>query len=124
MEGKFYRTQGKSKCEVGLVPKVLSLLSRKSGTSTPRKGTRKNRKKVSFESNLSPIVEKGEAPVNTSMSTDLVVPILKPIVAGQKILTEHQLNVPEGSKVQTKRLGVTGPVQMICQWLICQKVWG
>ena len=113
LEGKFYGTQGKSKCEVGLVPKVLSPLSKKSGTSTPRKGTRKNPTEVSFESNLSPIVEKGEVPVNTSTSPPVIVPILKPIVACQKVLTECQLNVPEGGKVQTKRLGVTGPAQKV-----------
>ena len=98
---------------MGLVPKVLSPLLKKSGTSTPRKGTRKNVKEVSFETNLSSIVEKGEAPVNTSMSSHCAVPILKPIVAGQKILTECKLNVPEGSKVQMKRLGVTGPAQKV-----------
>ena len=34
-------------------------------------------------------------------------------MAGQKILTERALNVPEGSKVQMKRLGVTGPAQKV-----------
>ena len=60
---------------------------------------------MSFESKLSPIVEKGEVPVNTSTSPPVFVPILKPIVSGQKVLTESHLNIPQGGKVQTKRLG-------------------
>ena len=113
MEGKFYGTQGKGKCEVGLVPKVLSPLSRKSGTSTPRKGTKKNPTNVSFESKLSPIVEKAEVPVNTSTSPPVFLPICKPIVGSQKVLTERHSNIPKGGKVQTKRLGVTGPSQKV-----------
>ena len=113
-EGSFYGTQGKKKVNIGLVPKVISQLSKKSKTSTPKKRADSESGENPFKSDLSPVIEKDVSPENldTSHSVELI-PNLKPIANDQKILTERQVNVGDENKTTTKRLGVTGPSQKV-----------
>ena len=113
-EGVFYGTQGKKKVNIGVVPKVMSPLSKKSKTSTPRKGGDGESGEHPFQADLSPVVEKevSQENVHTSDSAPLI-PNIMPIAKDQKILTEHQFNVGEEKKTTTKRLGVSGPSQKI-----------
>ena len=57
-EGVFYGTQGKKKVNIGVVPKVMSPLSKKSKTSTPRKGGDGESGEHPFQADLSPVFEK------------------------------------------------------------------
>ena len=113
-EGVFYGTQGKKKVNIGVVPKVMSPLSKKSKTSTPRKGGDGESGEHPFQADLSPVVEKevSQENVHTSDSAPLI-PNITPIAKDQKILTECQFNVGEEKKTTTKRLGVSGPSQKI-----------
>ena len=110
----FYGTQGKKKVNIGVVPKVMSPLSKKSKTSTPRKGGDGESGEHPFQADLSPVVEKevSQENVHTSDSAALI-PNIMPISKDQKILTEHQVIVGEEKKTTTKRLGVSGPLQKI-----------
>ena len=113
-EGVFYGTQGKKKVNIGVVPKVMSPLSKKSKTSTPRKGGDGESGEHPFQADLSPVVEKevSQENVHTSDSAALI-PNITPIAKDQKILTECQVHVGEEKKTTTKRLGVSGPLQKI-----------
>ena len=113
-EGVFYGTQGKNKVNIGVVPKVMSPLSKKSKTSTPRKGGDGESGEHPFQADLSPVVEKevSQENVHTSDSAPFI-PNITPIAKDQKILTERQLNVGGENKTTTKRLGVSGPSQKI-----------
>ena len=113
-EGCFYGMQGKKKINVGVVPKVMSPLSKRSKTSTPRKGLHSASGDNPFKVELSPVLEKegNQENVDTSDSVTLI-PNIKPIEKGQKILTDRQVNVSDEKKTTTKRLGVSGPAQKI-----------
>ena len=89
-------------------------LSKKSKTSTPRKGGDGESGEHPFQADLSPVVEKevSQENVHTSDSAPLI-PNITPIAKDQKILTEHQFNVGEEKTTTTKRLGVSGPSQKI-----------
>ena len=113
-EGSFYGTQGKKKLNIGVVPKVMSPLSKKSKTSTPRKGIDSESGENPFKADLSPVVEQDISQENLGMSDSVVlIPDIKLICKDQKILTEHQVNVGEEKKTTTKRLGLTGPSQKV-----------
>ena len=111
-EGSFYGTQGRQKVNVGVVPKGLSPLSKRSKTSTPRKGVHGGSGDKPFT--MLPVLEKegNQENVDTSDSVTLI-PNIKPIAKGQKILTDRQVNVGDEKKTTTKRLGVSGPTQKI-----------
>ena len=113
-EGSFYRTQGKKKVNIGVVPKVMSPLSKKSKTSTQRKGLDSESGENPFKTDLSPVVEKGISQENLGMSDSVVlITDIKLIGKDQKILTECQVNVGEEKKTKTKCLGVTGLSQKV-----------
>ena len=113
-EGCFYGTQGKKKVNIGVVLKVMSPLSKKSKTSTPRKGGDSESGENPFKADLSPVVEKEVSQENLETSDSVaLIPNIKPILKDQKILTEHQVNVGDEKKTTTKRLGVTGPLGKI-----------
>ena len=113
-EGVFYGTQGKKKVNIGVVPKVMSPLSKKSKTSTPRKGGDGESGEHPFQADLSPVVEKEVSQENVHISDSApLIPNITAIAKDQKILTEHQFNVGEEKKTTTKRLGVSGPSQKI-----------
>ena len=57
-EGCFYGTQGKKKVNMGVVLKVMSPLSKRSKTSTPRKSVDSESGDNPFKADLSPVVEK------------------------------------------------------------------
>ena len=84
----------------------MSPLSKKSKTSTPRKGGDGESGEHPFQADLSPVVEKevSQENVHTSDSA-LLIPNIMPI--------ERQFNVGEEKKTTTKRLGISGPLQKI-----------
>ena len=81
----------------------MSPLSKKSKTSTPRRGGDHESGDHPFKSDLSPVLEKevSQENVDTSDSVALILKI-KPIVKDQKILTERQDNVGAQKKTTTK----------------------
>ena len=105
-EGCFYGTQGKQKVNEGVVPKVMSPLSKRSKMSTPRKGLDSRSGDNPFKVELSPVLEKevNQENLDTSDSVALI-PNIKPIAKGQKILTDRQLNVGDEKKTTTKAIG-------------------
>ena len=113
-EGCFYTTQGKKKVNIGVVPNIMSPLSKKSKTSTQRKGGDSESGENLFKADLSPVVEKEVSQENVyTRDSVALIPNIKPISNDQKILTEQEVNVGEEKKTTTKRLGVTGPSQKI-----------
>ena len=113
-EGCFYGTQGKKKVNMGVVLKVMSPLSKRSKTSTPRKSVDSESGDNPFKADLSSVVEKDVNQENLDTSdSGALIPNIKPIGKDQKILTERQVNVGDDNKTTTKRLGVTGPMQKI-----------
>ena len=86
--------------------------SKRSKTATPRKGVHGGSGDKPFT--VSPVLEKegNQENVDTSDSVTLI-PNIKPIAKGQKILTDHQVNVGDEKKTTTKQLGVSGPAQKI-----------
>ena len=102
-EGVFYGTQGKKKVNVGVVLKVMSPLSKKSKTSTPRRGGDHESGDHPFKSDLPPVLEKEVSQENVDTSDSVaLIPKIKPIVKDQKILTERQDNVGAQKKTTTK----------------------
>ena len=92
-EGVFYATQRKKKVNVGVVPKVTSPLSKKSKTSTPRRGGDRESGDHPFQADLSPVLEKEVSQENVDTSDSVaLIPNIKPIAKDQKILTERQDN--------------------------------
>ena len=84
----------------------MSPLSKRSKTSTPRKGLDSRSGDNPFKVELSPVLEKevNQENLDTSDSVALI-PNIKPIAKGQKILTDHQLNVGDEKKTTTKHFG-------------------
>ena len=88
---------------IGVVPKVMSPLSKKSKMSTPRKGLDSESGENPFKTDLSPVVEKDISQENLGMSDSVVlIPDIKLIGKDQKILMERQVNVGEEKKTKTK----------------------
>ena len=101
-EGVFYGTQGKKQVNIGLVLKVTSPLSKKSKTSTPRRGGNHESGDHPFKSDLSRVLEKEVSHENVDTSDSVaLIPKMKPIVKDQKILTERQDNVGAQKKTTT-----------------------
>ena len=102
-KGVFYGTQGKKKVNIGVVLKVTSPLSKKSKTSTPRRGGDRESGDHPFKADLSPVLEKEVIQENVDTSDSVaLIPNIKPIAKDQKILTEHQDNVGAQKKITTK----------------------
>ena len=81
----------------------MSPLSKRSKTSTPRKGGDSESGENPFKADLSPVVEKEVSQENLETSDSVaLIPNIKPISKDQKILTEHQVNVGDEKKTTTK----------------------
>ena len=98
-KGCFYGTQGKKKVNIGVVPKVMSPLSKRSKISTLRKGVDSESGENPFKADLFPVVEKDVSQENLEMSDSVaLIPNIKPISKDQKILTECQVNVGDDKR--------------------------
>ena len=88
---------------IGVVLKVMSPLSKRSKTSTPRKGVDSETGDNPFKADLSPVVEKEVSQENIETSDSVaLIPNIKPISKDQKILTKRQVNVGDDKKTTTK----------------------
>ena len=81
----------------------MSPLSKRSKTSTPRKGIDSESGENPLKADLSPVVEQDVSQQNLGTSGSVaLIPDIKPIAKDQKILTECQVNVGEDKKTTTK----------------------